>query len=144
VTLIDANILLYAYDAGSSQHTAAREWVESALTEEDEIALSWLTIIAFLRIGTSKHALGSPLTVNEATDIMAAILSRSNVRTLSPGPAHWDIYRRLLIGSQATGNLATDAHLAALALEHNCMLATNDKDFTRFSGLKIVNPIAKQ
>jgi len=144
VILIDVNILLYAYDADSSQHFAAREWLESSLTEEDEITLSWITIIAFLRIGTSKQAMRNPFTLTEARDIVDAILSRSNVRVLQPSMAHWGIFSRLLVESQSVGNLATDAHLAALALEHNCVLVTNDKDFTRFAGLKIINPIAKQ
>jgi uncharacterized protein len=144
VILIDANLLLYAYDASSAQHDSARHWLESTLTEEEEVALSWVAVLAFLRIATSRHALGSPFTINEATDIMDSILSRSNVRVLTPGSSHWQLFRKLLIDSHASANLATDAHIAALALEHDCVLATSDKDFTRFAGLKIVNPIAKQ
>ena len=142
--LIDSNLLFYAYDADSSQHASAAQWLEHTLTEHEEVAVAWITILAFLRISTSSHALAHPLTLDEATDIVDSIVSSSNVLVLQPTAGHWMIFRRLLIDSQAVGNLTSDAHLATLALEHDCMVATNDKDFTRFTGLKIINPIAKQ
>ena len=60
---------------------------------------------------------------------------------LNPGERHWEILRSLMISGQVRGPLIMDAHLAALAIEHGATLATSDRDFARFSGLRILNPL---
>jgi uncharacterized protein len=141
MTLIDANILLYAYDPSSSHHQAARDWLEAIFSAPEPVALTWVTLLAFLRIGTSPRAVEHPLSVNEATAIIEEWLERPMVTLLNPGERHWEILRQLMDKGQARGNLIMDAHLGALAIEHGATLATCDRDFARFPGLKFLNPL---
>jgi toxin-antitoxin system PIN domain toxin len=143
VTLLDANILLYAWSTTSPHRDACAEWLEDAFAQGRQIALAWFVISAFLRISTNRR-LYDQTSMKKSCEAVDDLLSRSNVSILQPGVSHWNILRRLLIESQVKENLVGDAHLAALAIEHGASICTNDKDFTRFTGLRIINPIAKQ
>jgi len=139
--LVDANLLLYAYDSSSAEHPKARRWLEDALAKPEPLLLPWYSIHAFLRIATNPRAWKSPLTIEEAQGIVDEWLSLPNVVTPSPGERHWDILRELLADSQCRGPLVTDAVLAALAIEHGAELCTNDRDFSRFPKLRLVDPL---
>ena len=142
--LADANLLLYAYDASSPWHRRARAWLEAALAEAPVFGLSWQTITAFLRISTSPRAYRHPFSPAEAAAIVAGWLEVEPVRILRPGERHWAIFSRFLTDGQARGPLVMDAHLAALAVEHGAVLHTTDLDFSRFPGLKRINPLADE
>ena len=139
--LVDANLLLYAYDPSSPQHVAARNWFEATMSRSEPVGLSWATLLAFVRIGTSPRALEHPLSLTEAAAIVSAWLERPTVTLLNPGERHWQILREVMAKGQVRGPLVTDAHLAALAIEHGAVLATTDRDFARFPGLKFFNPL---
>ncbi len=141
--LIDANLLLYAYDPSSPHHQAARDWLETTFSAPEPVGLTWMTLLAFLRIGTSPRPLENPLSINEATAIVVGWLERPMVTLLNPGERHWETLCALMARGQAHGSLVMDAHLAALAIEHGANLATSDRDFARFPGLKFFNPLDK-
>ncbi len=61
---------------------------------------------------------------------------------VAPGPGHWAILKSLLRQAGTAGNLTTDAHIAALALEHGCTICSADNDFKRFPGVTHINPLA--
>jgi toxin-antitoxin system PIN domain toxin len=139
--LTDANLLLYAYNRDAAEHIAAQEWFEEQLSTPDIFCFSWQTITAFLRISTNARAFQHPLTITEATGAVAEWLERPQAVVLTEGERHWEIFNNLLTAGQATGPLVMDAHLAALAIEHGCALATTDRDFMRFPGLQVLNPL---
>ena len=139
--LVDANVLLYAYDASSSRHTAAKRWWEERLSRPEPVWLAWSTILAFVRIGTHVRVFKQPLAIDEACAAVDAWLERPMVDVLEPGPRHWEILKLLLAHSQASGNLVTDAHLAAPAVEHGLTLMSTDRDFARFEGLAWRDPL---
>lgn len=139
--LIDANLLLYAYDPSSPHHQYARDWLENTLSKPEHVGLAWMTLLAFVRIGTSPRAVEHPLSMPEAVRIVSDWLERPTVTILNPGERHWEILRDLVTRGQAHGSLIMDAHLAALAIEHGATLATTDRDFSRFPGLRIFNPL---
>jgi len=139
--LIDANLLLYAYDSGSEYHRAAADWLAAALSGPELTGLAWVTILAFLRIGTHPRMRAQPFTAAEAVAIVQEWLDQPNVRLLAPTDRHWAILKDLIPKAQVRAALMTDAHLAALAIEHGAVLCTNDRDFTRFPGLKWSNPL---
>lgn len=139
--LLDANILLYAYDEEATQHARARAWLEEALTGPRPVNLAWVAILAFLRISTDRKALFQPLNMHEAATAVDGWLARSQVGILNPGDRHWEILRALLRDGQASSRLVTDAHLAALAVEHGATLCTTDRDFARFPGVRTLNPL---
>lgn len=140
--LVDANLLLYAYDASSEHHARAREWLEETLSAPDPVGFPWVTLLAFLRITTNPRALRNPLTLADATAIVSSWLAQPCASLVHPGERHWEILSGLLASAQARGPLLMDAHLAALAIELGAALATNDRDFARFDGLRVVNPVA--
>jgi toxin-antitoxin system PIN domain toxin len=142
VILVDANLLLYAYHPRAAQHDAARRWLEETLSGSDPVAFSWPTILAFLRIGTNHHVFERPLDMKEACAIVSSWLTLPTVTVLSPGEEHWKILERVLTSAQIAGPLVSDAALAALAMEHGATLATTDRDFARFGGLRTINPLS--
>ena len=139
--LIDANILIYAIDSASPHHRAARRWLEKTLSGADEVGLTWSVILAFLRIVTHPAVVRKPLAPEAALDYVDSWLQQPCVRTVVPGEKHWLIFRSLVRSSGTAGNLTSDAHLAALALEHDCELYSSDHDFKRFPGIKHINPL---
>lgn len=144
MNLIDANLLLYAEDSLSEHHEAARTWWDAQLSGSEPVALCWPVLNAFLRIATNARLHQRPLTLKEATERVQSWFNQSCLRVIQPTEAHWKIFQQTLRSGNAVGNLVTDAHLAALAMEHNCVLQSTDADFSRFQGLKWKNPIASR
>lgn len=138
---LDANVLLYAYHAGSPEHPRAKAWLEKLFNSPEAVRLPWITIHAFLRIGTNPRVFRQPLTAQEARDHVDTWLALPNVAVLEPSEQYWPTLRGLLVSAQVSGPLVTDAALAALAIEHGAVLATTDRDFVRFPGLKTQNPL---
>ncbi len=83
----------------------------------------------------------NPLPVTAACAHVRSWLAHPNVSILHPGERHAEILFGLLETLGAAGNLTTDAHLAALAIEHQVELHSTDADFVRFPGLRWTNPI---
>jgi len=139
--LIDTNILLYTYDAGALQHQTCRRWFETALVEKTAIGWSWQTILSFLRLATDSRIFRVPRSWDDAEAIVSDWLEQPACYLLQPGDEHWSILSKLIRDGQARGPLIMDAHLAALAIEHGAVLCTNDRDFARFPGLRLFNPL---
>ena len=139
--LLDANILLYAYNADSPHHEVCRVWLEAAFNGAEPVALPWQTLLAFIRIATNPRAVAQPLAVSQACAIVDRWLQQPNVTTLSSTERFWPILREQLLEGRITGPLVTDAALAALALEHGAALCSTDRDFRRFRGLTLVDPL---
>jgi hypothetical protein len=141
VILVDANLLIYAIDADSPHHARARQWLEETLSGDTQVGLPWVVILAFLRITTRTGILQNPLPAGEALAYVDSWLRQPYVRAVGPGDSHWSIFRNLLQSSGTAGNLTSDAHLAALALEHGYAIASADNDFRRFAGVTHTNPL---
>jgi toxin-antitoxin system PIN domain toxin len=141
VIVLDANLLLFAYDSKSPHHGKAHVWIERIFSEPDPVGLPWQTVSAFLRIMTNKQLPGSRYSVEEAAQIVDDWLARPNIQVLSPGEDHWRLFRQMVVEGQASGVLVTDAHLAALTIEYGGVLHTADRDFGRFPGLRWTNPL---
>ena len=140
--LVDANLLLYAEDSLSEHHERARTWWDAQLSGVGPVCLCWPVLAAFIRIGTNVRLHQCPLTLEEAVERVQSWLAQSCVRVIQPQDQHWVIFQRMLRTGGAVGNLVSDAHLAALAVEHDCLLQSSDSDFARFRGLKWNNPLA--
>ena len=140
--LVDANLLLYAYHTRGEHHEASRRWLEAVLAGTDLVRFSWLTLWAFLRIGTNSRVFEHPLTASEAAAAVSSWLSQPVAGILEPGERHWEILRNLMREGQTAGPLVMDAMIAAIAIEHGAVLCTTDRDFSRFPGLRWRNPLA--
>jgi uncharacterized protein len=138
--IVDANVLLYAVDRESPFHPAAKNWLERAFNGSRRVGLPWPSLTAFQRIVTHPRASAHPLTPREAWSSVVAWLAADNAWVPSPGMQHAEILGELLISQDLRGNLVTDAHLAALAIEHGVGVCSFDSDFARFPGLAWINP----
>ncbi len=137
----DANLLLYAWDSESAHHRKARQWVEDAFSSDTPVRVPWQTVGAFLRIVTNPALRGERYTPGEAVAIVDEWLAQPNVRMIGPSETHWSFLRRSMIEGQVRGPLVTDVQLAALTMEFGGTLYTTDRDFSRFPGLRWVNPL---
>jgi toxin-antitoxin system PIN domain toxin len=142
VIIPDVNLLVHAYNSESPVHRAAREWWEGLLNGARPVGLVWVAMLGFIRISTHRQILLRPLPVGAACDRVRSWLARPYVNVLHPSARHAEILFGLLEALGAGANLTSDAHLAALAIDHQAELHSTDADFRRFSGLRWVNPLA--
>jgi uncharacterized protein len=136
LVVVDANVLLYAVDTASNHHEQSRSWVDSSLDGAEAVGLAWIALLAFIRIGTNPAILPTPMTVDEATGQVEVWLGAPAAVVAQPTARHAGVLRGLLSESGTAGNLTTDAHLAALAIEHGADLVSYDRDFARFAGVR--------
>lgn len=139
--LVDANILLYAEDKLSPMHDAAQGWWDSQLSGSAPVCLCWTVLAAYIRIGTNPRVFEHPLSLAQAIGRVESWLAQPVTRIINPTQRHWEVFQRMLREGQAVANLVTDAHMAALAVEHGCDLMSTDKDFSRFPDVRWRNPL---
>jgi toxin-antitoxin system PIN domain toxin len=139
--ILDANLLLYALNRDTPLHTKAKGWLERSLAADEPVAFSWSVLLAVLRLTTRPGVFRRPLSAGRAFDVVDAWLAEPAARLVTPGPRHLSILRSLLAPLGTAGNLTSDAHLAALAIEQNAQLCSCDSDFARFAGLDWQNPL---
>lgn len=138
----DVNLLVYAYNAGAPAHSAARRWWEDLLSNENAVRVPWTVCCGFVRIMTHPAVLVRPLDRSTALSHVRSWLAVETVEILEPGSRHLELLDRMLSAAGAGGNLVTDAHIAALAVEYQAEVHSNDGDFSRFPGLRWRNPLA--
>ena len=140
--LVDTNLLVYAYVPALPQHAHTKRWLEQALGEDEAVGLAWASVLGFLRVVTNPRIFRVPLRLDRAVAVVDDWLEQQAVEIVLPTPRHWSTLRQMLTEGQAGGPMTTDAHLAALSLEHGATIYTTDRDFTRFPAVRVVNPIA--
>lgn len=130
--IVDANLLIYAIDADSPNHNKSRAWLEQTLSGTEEVGLPWVVILAFLRVTTRPAIVRHPLSAEQALAYVDSWLQQPYVRPVRPGENHWPIFNNLVETAGTAGNLTSDAHIAALALEQGSAIYSTDNDFKRF------------
>lgn len=139
--LVDANLLIYATMSGTPQHAAARSWLDEKLNGRFQVGLSWSSLLAFLRITSNPRLFEQPMALEDALHQVSAWLSVPVVWIPVPTERHYELVSSLL-ANETRSDLVTDAHQAALALEHGLVLCSTDGDFERFAGLRWENPLS--
>jgi len=142
VTLVDANLLVYAHVVEMRQHERARVWLDGQLNGAARVGLPWATLVAFVRLVSNPRILKQPRTVVQGWRQVESWLGCSPAWIPPPAEQHREILGRLFALPGMNANLVPDAHLAALAIEHGLTLCSADTDFARFPGLKWENPLA--
>ncbi len=138
----DVNLLVYAENRAAAAHARARAWWEDLVNREQPIGLALAVMLGFVRLVTHPSVLVAPLAPLDALGRVRGWLEQPSVRIVEPGPRHFDLLAELFASTGVGGSLTTDTHLAALAMEHQAELHSNDSDFGRFPGLRWRNPIA--
>ena len=141
--LVDVSLLIYAVNEDSPDHQKAKSWLESAISGSETVGLPWIVILAFLRLTTRAGLFQNPLSVQAAFDVVDAWLQQPSVTVPEPTGRHLQTMRDLISPLGTGGNLTSDAHLAALAIEYGAELCSADNDFGRFSRLRWRNPLAR-
>lgn len=138
--LPDVNILIHAVNTDSPRNKHICLWWDDCLSGPTPVYLSWAVILGFVRIITNRRIFDSPLSLERASDYIKSWLSQPSVRTISPRDGHWDLVEKLLKEAGTAGNLTTDAHIAALAIQWDCIVYSTDADFARFPDVKWRQP----
>lgn len=136
MVVVDANVLLYAVDSASAHHERSRDWLDGSLGGAEAVGLAWVALLAFVRIATNPSILPGPMTVDEATGQVETWVDAPAAVIAEPTARHPGVLRGLLRRTGTAGNLTTDAHLAALAIEHGAEIVSYDRDFARFPGVR--------
>ena len=137
----DINLLVFSYNEEAPRHGTGREWWQGLMTGREPVGIPWVVVIGFIRLVTHPSVLAAPLAPKAALARVGQWFVREHVQSLEPGPRHLAILERLFEATPVGGNLTTDTHLAALAIEHQCELHSSDADFARFPGLRWHNPL---
>lgn len=140
--VVDVNLLIYAVNEDAPLHQKAKPWLESVLSGPETVGLSWNVLLAFLRLTTRPGLFQHRLSTEVAFDLVDLWLDHTAALIVHPGPRHLKVLRDLLGPLGTGGNLASDAHLAALAIENRAELYSCDGDFARFRDLKWHNPLS--
>lgn len=135
--LPDLNVLLHAVNADAREQAIAADWLEGAYADPGGVAYAWVVLLGFLRIATRPGIFPQPLSLDEALTQVDGWLGHPRARIIQPTDRHAAVLARLLVGAGRAGDLVTDAHLAALAIEHEATLGSFDRDFGRFPGLRL-------
>ena len=142
----DVNVLVYAYKDSAPEHEKAQRSWESIVNGGEAVGVPWAVAIGFVRILANPRAVENSVPPSQTIDAVEEWFSYGHVRPVTPGTRHLYYLRDLLAltgdtTSRGAANLVPDAHIAALALEHEAEVHTNDADFDRFPGLKWRNPL---
>jgi toxin-antitoxin system PIN domain toxin len=140
VVVPDANVLIYAADRTSAHHEPARSWLDAALRGQETVGLAWTSLLAFARLTTHAAVMTNPISTGAAFDQIDAWLGAPASLVLTPTPRHHVVLRGLLREAGTAGNLVQDAHLAALAVEHDADIVSYDRVFQRFAGVRHRRP----
>ncbi len=138
----DVNLLVYAYNTDAPHHDTARNWWCQTMDSTEAVGIPWVVSVGFLRLMTSPRVLERPFTAPEALDRIREWLDRRQVHVVQPGPRHLDILAEFAENHLLSSHVSTDAHIAAIALELQAVVCSNDADFSRFPGLRHRNPLA--
>ncbi len=141
--VVDVNLLIYAVNEDSPDHKKAKSWLEAAVSGNETVGLPWVVLLAFLRLTTRTGLFQKPLTADAAFDLVDAWLQQPSVTVPEPTARHLQTMHELISPLGTGGNLTSDAHLAALAIEHGAELCSSDNDFSRFHQLRWRNPLAR-
>lgn len=139
--LPDVNLFLHAANESSPRHVPARAWVQDTLSGSETVAFAWSVLLGFLRLSTRAAIFERPLETDQALDLIDGWLDQPCATIIHPTTRHAAVLRGLLAPLGTAGNLTSDAHLAALAIEHGAELCSSDTDFARFSGLRWKDPL---
>jgi len=141
VILVDTNLLVYAHVVSLTHHHAAKTWLDDRLNGTAKVGLPWSSLLSFIRLVSNPRIFEHPEPVADAWKQVEMWLECPSVWIPHPMDRHREVLAPLFQHFVSKANLVPDAHLAALAIEHGLILCSTDGDFTRFPGLRWVNPL---
>ena len=139
---VDTNILIYAHREDSPFHDPASKRMTELAEGSSTWAIPWPCVHEFLAIVTHPRIYAPPTPLPRALDQVAAWLESSTLVLLAESADHWLVLRSLLASGRIAGPQVHDARIVALCQQHGVReLWSADRDFNRFTGLAVVNPL---
>jgi toxin-antitoxin system PIN domain toxin len=143
VLLLDVNVVVAAHRVDHAQHAITRPWFDDLLDGTERFSVPTVVWGSFVRLATSRRVFPRPTPLRETFEFVEAVCAQEHHVLLSPGPKHLELLRHICEEADASGDLIPDAVLAAIALEHGCVVASMDRDFARFPSIDFVVPGAR-
>jgi len=138
----DLNLIIYTYDQRSPQHAKAHLWWAELLRGDELVGIPWVVVTGFIRLATRPGILPQTLNSPQALQVVQQWMERPHVSAISPTDKHLETLAGVLQVIGNGPNTVTDAHIGALAIEHDAVVHSNDHIFARFPGVQWHNPIA--
>ncbi len=138
--LLDVNVVLAAHRDDHPHFDPARRLLDALLRSGAPFSVPDLVAGAFIRLATDRRIFVAPTPPAAAFAYLRALRGQPAHLVLAPGPGHLDLFERLCREADATGDLAPDAQLAALAMEHGAQIVSFDRDFARFESVRWSRP----
>lgn len=139
---VDTNVLVYAHRRDSEFHPAAEQAVRTLAEGAAPWAIPWPCVHEFFSVVTHPRIYDPPSTPKQALEQIDAWMASPSLTLLAEGPGHWTTLRQVIQRSKVKGPLVHDARIASLCVAHGVReLWSADRDFTRFSGVRVVNPL---
>ena len=137
----DLNLVLYAHLPIDERHEAARKWWDSLLSGTENVGVPLAVSVGFVRLSTSPTVVSPPLTSAEAIAVVQNWFEHPHFIHVDSGTEHFAHMAQCLAAAGRSGKLVTDAHIAALALDHDAEIHTADRDFRLFPNVRTHNPL---
>ena len=137
----DINLLVYAYDGKAAKHTQAKRWWEEKINGNIMVGIPWVVSAGFVRLMTNPKLMKTPFSPSVAVQHVESWFNYEHIFPLNPGDRHLTYFRQILDAAGIGGDLVPDAHIAAIAMENQAEVHSNDSDFGRFPGVRWVNPL---
>lgn len=142
--LADVNTLIYAFNADLPEHDACSAWFADALVGKEEFALVDAVLSGFVRIVTDPRIWSSVASTRQALAFVEVALAAPNARWLSSDRTVWNTFGALAAADHGIrGNHVPDGYFAAMALTDGARIATADRGFARYPGLRWFNPLTR-
>ena len=138
--LLDVNVVVAAYREDLPQHELVSGWLDELVKQREPFTVPPVVWASFIRLVTNVRIFDPPASLDEAFGFVDAVRARPNHVPVLPGPRHLELLRIVCEEANASGDLVSDAVLAAIAREHRCVVASLDRDFGRFPSIDFVVP----
>ena len=139
---VDTNVLVYAHREDSQWHSQAYARMVKLAEGRAPWAIPWPCVHEFLAISTHPKIYSSPTPLSAAIDQVESWMESPSLALLTESERYWQEFRRILETGKIVGPQVHDARIAGLCLIYGISeLWTADRDFSRFPGLKVRNPL---
>jgi len=138
MNILDANVVIALYRPDHIHHAAARRWWDESLSSGEPFSVPDLVWLAFFRLVTNPRFTHVPATFDQAWEFAQAVQSQGTYASYQAHPRTLSEYERIASAARVTGNLSTDAYIAAIATTLGAQVVTFDRDFRKFDGVRVV------
>ncbi len=145
LTAVDSNILVYAHRLDSPWNGPAGRCLRELAEGAAAWTIPWPCVHEFVAIVTHPRIFRPPTSLEKALSDLEVWFESPSLRLIGEGAGYWTEFRRVAQQGLVAGPVAHDARIVAICREHGVRtLPSADRDFSRFSGIEVVNPLVTE